>query len=110
MFIDRDFVKANGFSTRTLSRPIPVRNVDGTLNEAGSITEVVELVLKYRNHSERTFFAITGLGAQAVIMGHSWLWKHNPDIDWTTGEVKMSRCLGRCCSGCKDEDREGPQN
>ena len=50
MFIDRAYVKANHLPTQTLSSPIPVRNVDGTLNEAGSVTEVVELVLRYRNH------------------------------------------------------------
>jgi hypothetical protein len=51
MFIDTEYVKANRFSTRTLSHPIPVRNVDGTLNEAGSVREVVELVLRYRKPS-----------------------------------------------------------
>ena len=55
------------------------------------------------NHSERAFFAVTGLGSQKVIMGHSWLQKHNLDIDWVTREVKMSRCSGSCCSGCRDE-------
>jgi hypothetical protein len=39
-------------------------------------------------------------------MGHSWLRKHNPDIDWVTGDVKMSHCSGQCCSGCWDEIRE----
>ena len=38
-------------------------------------------------------------------MGHTWLRKHNPEINWTTGEVKMSRCSGSCCSGCRDEIR-----
>jgi len=106
MFIDREYVRANRLNTRTLSRPIPVRNVDGTLNEAGSVTEMAELLLKYKNHSEKAFFAVTGLGRQHVIMGHSWLRKHNPDINWTTGEVKMSRCSGSCCSGCREEIRE----
>ena len=36
-------------------------------------------------------------------MGHTWLRKHNPDINWVTGDVKMSRCSRRCCSGCRDE-------
>ena len=44
-----------------------------------------------------------GLGKQKLILGHSWLRKHNPEIDWATGEVKMSRCPPRCCSGCRDE-------
>ena len=106
MFIDQEYVKENRFDTIKLSRPIPVRNVDGTPNEAGSIHEVVELVLKYKNHSEKAFFAVTGLGRQKVIMGHTWLQKHNPDINWTTGEVKMSRCSRPCCAGCRQEVRE----
>jgi hypothetical protein len=106
-FIDRDYVKANRLTTRTLSTPIPVRNVDGTPNgETGYITEAVDLILRYKNHSERTLFAVTGLGSQNLILGHSWLQKHNPEIDWISGEVKMSRCSARCCSGCRDEIRE----
>jgi hypothetical protein len=73
--------------------------------KAGSITEVADLILRYRNHSERTLFAVTGIGRQHLILGHSWLQKHNPEIDWVSGEVKMSRCSARCCSGCRDELR-----
>jgi len=98
-FIDCHYTKSNRLHTRKLSEPIPVYNVDGTLNEAGSITEVVDLILRYRNHSERTLFTVTGLGKQKLILGHSWLQKHNPEINWVTGEVKMSRCSPRCCSG-----------
>ena len=47
MFIDQVYVKKSGFTTRTLSNPIPVHNVDGTPNEAGSIMDVVELNLRY---------------------------------------------------------------
>jgi len=102
-FIDRHYAKSNRLHTRKLSKPIPVYNVDGTLNEAGSITEVVDLILRYQNHSEQTLFTVTGLGKQKLILGHSWLWKHNPEIDWVTGEVKMSRCPPCCCSRCRDE-------
>ena len=103
-FIDRNYVKANQLTTRTLSVPIPVHNVDGTPNEASAITEVVDLILRYENHSERTLFAVTGLGNQDLILGHAWL--KNPEINWVTGEVKMSRCSAQCCSGCRDEIRE----
>jgi len=40
-FIDCHYTKSNQLHTRKLSEPIPVYNVDRTLNEAGSITEVV---------------------------------------------------------------------
>jgi len=45
LFIDREYVKSNRLPTKKLSRPIPVFNVDGTANEAGSISEVVELII-----------------------------------------------------------------
>ena len=80
-------------------------NVDGTLNEASSITEVVHLILRHKNHSEWTVFAITGLGKQKLFLGHSWLQNHNPEINWVKREVKMSRCP-HCCSGCQDELRQ----
>ena len=89
-----------------LAQPIPVYNVDGTLNEAGSITEVVSLILHYNNHSERMTFCVTNLGTQKLILRHSWLRKHNPEIDWSTGKVKMSRCPPRSCSSCQDELRQ----
>ena len=29
-------------------------------------------------------------------MGMPWLGRHNPEIDWKTGEVKMTRYLNEC--------------
>ena len=104
-FIDKDFVRERGINTRTLSQPIAVFNVDGSANEAGEISEVVDLVLRYRNHSERVLFAVTGLGKQKVLLGHTWLKEHNPEIDWQFGEVKMSCCPTRCAE-CREQRRE----
>ena len=86
-----------------LKQPIPVYNVDGTPNEAGSLTEVVHLILHHKNHLEWTVFAVTGLRKQKLLLGHSWLRNHNPEIDWVKGEVKMYRCPPCCCSSCRDE-------
>src|SRR5271168_1225653 len=105
-FIDRHYAKSSRFNLLKLSTPIPVFNIDGTPNEAGFVTEVVDLILRYKNHSERTLFAVSSLGKQKLILGHSWLCKHNPEINWTTGEVKMSRCPPQCCAGCRDEARQ----
>src|ERR1700679_3819223 len=104
--IDRHYAKSSGFKLVKLTEPIPVFNIDGTPNKAGSITEVVNLILHYKNHSERTTFAVCGLGKQKLILGHSWLREHNPEINWVTQEVKMSRCPPRCCPGCRDEVRQ----
>jgi len=98
-FIDKDFVHMKGISIRSISRPIPVFNVDGSPNEAGQISEVVDVVLRYKTHSERTLLAVSNLGKQSMILGYTWLKNHNPEVDWQTGEVQMNRCPPRC-EGC----------
>ena len=70
--------------------------MDGSPNEAGSITEVVDLVLRFKDHSERALFAVTNLGKQDIILSLPWLREHNPEVDWKTGEIKMSRCSQHC--------------
>ncbi len=100
-FIDQDFVTCAKLPTRKLSQPIPVYNVDGTPNEAGSIHEVVDVIMTYNQHSECILLAVTRLGKQSMILGFTWLDKHNPEIDFCTQSVKMTRCLPRCCIGCQ---------
>ena len=51
LFIDSEYVHKNRLTVRTLAGPIPVYNVDGTANKAGSIRGVVDLVLCYNGHS-----------------------------------------------------------
>ena len=81
-FVDQDFVNQAKLPTRKLSQPIPVYNVDGILNEAGSIHEVVDMIMTYNSHSECILLAITQLGKQSMILGMTWLNKHNPEIDF----------------------------
>jgi len=97
--IDRDFVCSKGMNTWTLSHNIPVFNVDGSPNEAGQISDVVDVVLRYKTHSERMLLAISGLGKQSLILGYDWLKDHNPKINWEKGEVEMTCCPLRCEGG-----------
>jgi len=87
-------------NTRTLSHNIPVFNVDGSPNEAGQISKVVDVVLHYKTHSERMLLAVSGLGKQSLILGYDWLKDHNPKIDWEKGEVEMT-----CCPLCYEGER-----
>jgi len=97
--IDRDFVRSKGMNTWTLSHNIPVFNVDSSPNEAGQISEVVDVVLRYKTHSERMLLAVSGLGKQSLILGYDWLKDHNPKIDWEKREVEMTHCPLRCEGG-----------
>jgi predicted aspartyl protease len=103
-FIDIKCAKLNNIPTRPLTNPIPVYNVDGTANDAGAITDIADVVLRYENHSERTQLTVTRLGKQSLILGYNWLHNHNPEINWQTKDVKMSRCPLQC-STCRVEDR-----
>ena len=44
-FLSRRFVKENRVVTRKLATPIPLYNIDGTLNHDGTITDVAILEL-----------------------------------------------------------------
>jgi len=39
---------------------------------------------------------ICDLGKMEVILGMPWLAAHNPEINWETREVKMTKCLPLC--------------
>src|SRR6266700_3829461 len=91
---------------RCLSAPVPVYNVDGLLNEAGSIDRVVDILMTYERHSEHILLAVTKLGKQSLILGMTWLGKHNPEIDFTAKKVEMTRCSPRCCVGCRSDLRQ----
>jgi len=104
-FIDRDFVQTKGINTWSISRPILVYNMDGSPNEAGQISKVVDVVLHYKTHSERTLLAVSSLRKQNMILGYTWLKDHNPEVDWQTGEVQMNRCPPRC-EGCRVIQKE----
>ena len=80
-FINRDFVCSKGMNTWTLSCNIPVFNVNGSPNQAGQISEVMDIVLHYKTHSKRMLLAVSGLGKQSLILGYDWLKDYNPRID-----------------------------
>jgi hypothetical protein len=103
-FINIEWVKLNNIPTHPLTNPIPVYNVDGTTNDTGTITDIADVILRYEHHSECTQLAVTCLGKQSLILGYNWLCNHNPEINWQTKDVKMSRCPLQC-STCRVEDK-----
>ena len=57
---------------------------------------MVEVNIYFKEHRERT--EINAIGGQkwTVILGMLWLVHYNPEIDWRTGEVRMTRCSEEC--------------
>ncbi|KNZ73238.1 hypothetical protein J132_00425 [Termitomyces sp. J132] len=104
LFLDSEFIKRHGLTMQPLPKPIPVYNIDRMPNKVSEISSVVDLVLHYWNHIDCTIFAVTRLGRQDMILRFTWLQEHNPEVNWTKGEVTMSRCP-RKCSACSMEAR-----
>jgi len=96
MFIDRKTAAKHGFKLQKLERPVRVKNVDGTYNSEGAITHEVEVNMYYKSYVERMRMNVCNLGKTEVILGMPWLAAHNPEINWKTGEVKMTRCPPLC--------------
>ena len=63
--------------------------------ESAKVAELkkVEQDIYYQEHREKTEIDVIGGQKQSVILGMLWLAHHNSEIDWKTGEVKMTRCL-----------------
>ena len=99
LFINKRFVEQNKVKTYPLKKPIPVFNIDGTLNKAGSITEMAVLTMKIGDHEEKTVFTVTDIGPEDVIIGIDWLRHHNPSIDWYEGMLVMNGCPEKCQVG-----------
>jgi len=96
LYVDTGFVKYHNLNIKKLPRAIPVYNVDGTLNKSGSVHGEVDLIMNYKNHTEKTTFAVCDLGNKTAIIGHTWLYLHNSDVNWKSGDVQFIRCPPDC--------------
>ena len=94
--IDREFFRENNIQTRKVPLPIPVYNADGSLNEGGPITEFIEVRMVIQDHTKQIHLVVTNLGKTKLFIGHEWLKKHNPNIDWRTSTLTFDRCLADC--------------
>ena len=92
IFVDKKFVEEHDFRLEKLDQPVEVKNVDGTSNSGGNITYELKCNVFYRGHYKRLKMDVCNLGRTKMILGMPWLAAHNPEINWETGEVKMSRC------------------
>ena len=105
MFMDRKMAVKHGFKLQKLKRPIRVKNVDGTHNSGGAIIYQIEVNVYYKGYVKRMRMDVCDLEKIEVILGMPWLVAHNPEINWETGEVKMTQYLP-LCSGVKPKREE----
>ena len=95
-FIDKAIVERLGLLLEPLTNPVRIFNVDGSRNSAGDVTHAVNLTVDFLGHREGLRAEVTNLGKNSLILGYTWLKKHNPSIDWEKGMVKFHWCPRSC--------------
>jgi predicted aspartyl protease len=90
LFLDKKYADRQNMWQIPLEHPITLYNIDGSLNEAGSITHKVRLSLKIGSDEEKFDFFVTSLGPEKVILGLPWLRHRNPAIDWQAGTMRLN--------------------
>ena len=71
-----------------------VYNTDGTKNE--EVTRIAPLEVEINRHKEYIKTVVTDLNSMDMFLGHDWLVKHNPEVNWKDGRIKFTRCPGLC--------------
>ncbi|SJL18333.1 uncharacterized protein ARMOST_21919 [Armillaria ostoyae] len=90
--INRSYIQKHALNTRKTAVPIPVYNADRTHNKAGDVTKFVKLRLTIGDHSKCIDLAVTDLGSKDLYLGHDWLKRHNPIVNWRMGSIIFGRC------------------
>jgi hypothetical protein len=94
LFIDKKYAESQKMWQVPVEHPIRLHNIDGMLNEAGSITHKVKLSLKVGSDEEIFEFYVTSLGPEKVILGLPWLRHRNPTINWQEGTMHLGADQG----------------
>ena len=80
MVIDEQLVKDKRIQTKPINFSFEVFNTDRMKN--GKVTRVVSLEIKINKHKEQLKAAVTDLNDMDMFLGHDWLVKHNPEVNW----------------------------
>jgi len=92
--IDEQLVKDKRIQTRSIKFSFEVFNADRTKN--GEVTKVAPLEIEINGHKEKLEAAVTDLDGTDMFLGHDWLVKHNPEVNWKNGTIKFTRCPENC--------------
>ena len=67
-------------------------NADETKN--GEVTKMAPLEIEINRYKETLEVAVIDLDRTDIFLGHDWLVKHNPEVNWKNRTIKFTRCPG----------------
>ncbi len=86
-FIHPQLAKELALATYLLEKPRQVRNVDGTSNRLGKVTEEAKFQVFHESYCQIHRFLIADIGEDNIILGYPFFEAANPMIDWPTGKA-----------------------
>ena len=98
--IDEQLVKDKKIKTKPINFVFKVFNADGTKNE--KVTKVAPLEIEINGYKKQLNAAVTDLDETDMFLGHDWLVKHNPEINWKNSTIWSMRYLGQCTMKYED--------
>jgi len=98
--INEQLVKEKRIQTKKINFSFEVFNADGTKN--GEVTKMVPLEVEINRHKETLEAAVMDLDRTDMFLGHDWLVKHNPEVNWKNKTIKFMRYPGNCTMTHKD--------
>ena len=98
--IDKQLVKNKRIQTKPLNFSFKVFNTDGIKNE--EVTRVASLEIEVNSYKEQLEVAVIDLNRMDMFLGHDWLVKHNPEVNWKNRAIKFMRYLESCTMKYKD--------
>ena len=82
-FLDEEFARRHKVPLVLKPKPVHVEVIDGRPLLSGSVThESKPMEVAFENHSSFVIFNIIRTPSNPVVLGLSWLEKHNPTINW----------------------------
>ena len=92
--IDEQLVKNKKIPTKPINFSFEVFNADGTKNR--EVTKVAPLEIEINRHTEQLEAVVTDLDGTDMFLGHDWLVKHNPEVNWKNGTIQFTRYSEHC--------------
>ena len=83
--INEQLVKDKRIQTKVIDFSFKVFNADRTKNR--EVTKVAPLKIEINGHKEILEAVVTDLNGMDIFLGHDWLVKHNPEVNWRNGTI-----------------------
>ena len=94
MGIDKQLVKEKQIQTKPINFSFEVFNTDKMKN--GEVTKVAPLEIEINRHKEQLEAAVMDLNGIDMFLGHNWLAKYNPEVNWKNETIKFMKYSGSC--------------